>query len=143
MAGAWTTLNILDGGGNSRTMRVWDESGAGSGPYSFGQTSSGIAATFVNRSSSISVGGTSQTLAASNTNRRRIWIMNPSDAAGQGIATAESLYINFTTAAGVNNGTAIEINPGGWWDSGIGPTTTEAITVNAATTGHVFIAKEM
>ncbi len=143
MAGVWTTLAILDGGGTSRSMRVWDESGVGSGPFSFGQTSSGIAATFTNKSSSMSVGGTSQTLAASNTNRRRIWIMNPSDAAGQGITTAESLYINFTTAAGVNNGTAIEINPGGWWDSGIGPTTTEAITVNAATTGHVFIAKEM
>lgn len=37
MAGAWTTLSIKDGGGTSRTMRVWDESGAGSGPFSFGQ----------------------------------------------------------------------------------------------------------
>lgn len=36
MAGSWTTLAILDGGGTSRTMRVWDESGAGSGPFSFG-----------------------------------------------------------------------------------------------------------
>jgi hypothetical protein len=37
MAGAWTTLAILDGGGTSRTMRVWDESGSGGGPFSFGQ----------------------------------------------------------------------------------------------------------
>lgn len=37
MAGAWTTLNVKDGGGTTRTMRVWDESGTGVGPYSFGQ----------------------------------------------------------------------------------------------------------
>lgn len=37
MPGAWTTLNIRDGGAASRTMRVWDESGIGVGPYSFGQ----------------------------------------------------------------------------------------------------------
>src|SRR5579862_306229 len=35
MAGAFTTLAILDGGGVSRTMRVWDESGTGAGPFSF------------------------------------------------------------------------------------------------------------
>lgn len=35
MPGAVGTLNIKDAGGTSRTMRVWDESGAGSGPYSF------------------------------------------------------------------------------------------------------------
>ena len=38
MAGAFTTLSILDAGGTSRTMRVWDESGAGTGPFSFAQT---------------------------------------------------------------------------------------------------------
>lgn len=37
MAGAWTTKTIKDGGGNNLTMRVWDESGAGTGPFSFGQ----------------------------------------------------------------------------------------------------------
>lgn len=37
MAGAWTTLNIKDGGGTSRPMRMWDESGTGVGPFSFGQ----------------------------------------------------------------------------------------------------------
>jgi hypothetical protein len=35
MAGSYTTLTVKDGGGTSRTMRVWDESGAGTGPYSF------------------------------------------------------------------------------------------------------------
>jgi hypothetical protein len=35
MAGSWTTMQIKDGAGTTRTMRVWDETG--SGPYSFGQ----------------------------------------------------------------------------------------------------------
>lgn len=35
MAGSYTTLNVRDGDATSRTMRVWDESGAGTGPYSF------------------------------------------------------------------------------------------------------------
>lgn len=37
MPGAWTTKSILDGSGASISMRVWDESGAGTGPFSFGQ----------------------------------------------------------------------------------------------------------
>ncbi len=37
MPGAWTTLSVKDAAGTTRTMRAWDESGAGSGPYSFGQ----------------------------------------------------------------------------------------------------------
>jgi hypothetical protein len=36
MAGTWTTLTIKDAAGTTQTMRVWDESGVGSGPYSFG-----------------------------------------------------------------------------------------------------------
>ena len=37
MPGAWTTLSVKDALGTTRTMRAWDESGAGTGPYSFGQ----------------------------------------------------------------------------------------------------------
>lgn len=35
MAGAFTTKTIRDGSGALVTMRVWDESGAGTGPFSF------------------------------------------------------------------------------------------------------------
>jgi hypothetical protein len=35
MAGAFTTKQIRDGSGTLITMRMWDESGAGTGPYSF------------------------------------------------------------------------------------------------------------
>jgi hypothetical protein len=38
MAGAWTTVTIKDGDGNPKTMRAWDESGTGTGPFSFGTT---------------------------------------------------------------------------------------------------------
>ena len=37
MTGAWATITINDASNNPRTMRVWDESGSGSGPYSPGQ----------------------------------------------------------------------------------------------------------
>lgn len=37
MAGAWATLAIRDGAAASKTMRAWDESGTGAGPFSFGQ----------------------------------------------------------------------------------------------------------
>jgi len=99
--------------------------------------------TFTDRSGSMTTGGTSKTLAVTNSSRKRIYIENPSSAAGQGIAAAESLYINFTSNAGVDNGTSIELTPGGIFDSGPGPVSTEQINVNAATTSHVFIAKEM
>ena len=98
--------------------------------------------TFTDRSGSITAGGTSQTLASANTARKQIVIENPSSATGQNISAAESLYINFTGAGGVDNGTSIELVPGGSYVSGT-PVSTQAITVNAATTGHVFIAKEM
>lgn len=35
MPGALTTKNIIDGDSDSIPMRVWDESGAGTGPFSF------------------------------------------------------------------------------------------------------------
>lgn len=35
MAGAFTTLSILDGTTTARTVRAWDESGSGAGPFSF------------------------------------------------------------------------------------------------------------
>ncbi len=35
MAGVVTTIDIKDGAGNTKSMRVWDESGGGTGPFSF------------------------------------------------------------------------------------------------------------
>lgn len=34
---SWTTISVKDGAGATKSMRVWDESGAGTGPFSFAQ----------------------------------------------------------------------------------------------------------
>lgn len=95
--------------------------------------------TYTDRSGTITLGGTSQTLMAANASRKRYVIENPSDA-----PSGESLFVNFTGAADSPTAlTSFEILPGGYIDSGAGPVSTQAITVNAASTGHVFIAKEM
>lgn len=100
--------------------------------------------TFTDRGGAMIAGGASQPLAPANALRKSIYIENPGTAAGQGIAAAESLYINFTAAAGVDNGTSFEIFPGGYWPpSSYNTVTTEQINVNAATIGHRYIAKEM
>lgn len=101
-----------------------------------------LQASFTDRSGSISVGGTSQTLAASNANRKRIVIQNPCTATSQGIATAENLFLNFTSAATTAGGNSIELQACGSYDSGLGPVTTEQINVIAATTNHKYVAKE-
>lgn len=100
-----------------------------------------LQASFTDRSGSITLGGTAQTLAAINTARKRILIENPCTATSQGIATAESLFINFTSAAAANS-TSIELTSCGSYDSGPGPVTTELISVIAPTTAHKWVAKE-
>jgi hypothetical protein len=99
-------------------------------------------ASFTDKSGAITAGGTSQTLAAINTVRKRILIVNPCTATSQNIATAESLFINFTSAASPTAGGSVELAPCGSYDSGAGPVTTELIAVNAATTAHKWTAKE-
>lgn len=66
MAGAWTTLSIKDAGGSTRTMRVWDESGAGTGPYSFGQvTSDGAGSSALSIGAGATIGSTPRMTLAS------------------------------------------------------------------------------
>ena len=98
--------------------------------------------TMTERSSTVTAGGTSQQLAAANASRRYLFIQNPNTTAGQGV-TAENLYIRFgAVAAGIDNGTAIELLPGAslTYESLASPT--QAIQVIAATTAHKFIAME-
>lgn len=86
--------------------------------------------------------GIAQTLMAANASRKSFFIQNPSTAKGQGIAAAESMFINYTSAAEVEDGVSIEVLPG---DSvPIGPVvSTELISVEATTLGHRYIAREM
>lgn len=91
--------------------------------------------TLTDRSGTITVGGTSQTLAASNSSRKYIFIQNPSSA-------TESLFINFTSASSLTVG-SVELLPGGSFERTLATyMTTELITVNAASTAHAFVAKE-
>lgn len=104
----------------------------------------GVAPTVINftdKSGTITLGGTSQTMAAVNASRRRILIENYCSATSQGIATAESLFVNWTTAAGTAAG-SMELSPCGSYDSSLSTVSGEQINVYAATTGHKFMAKE-
>lgn len=96
--------------------------------------------TLTDRSGTITTGGTAKQLMAANANRKYLLIQNPSTAAGQEIATAESLWINFTTNATTAR-PSIEVVSGGSivMDKFV---STELISVNAATAGHAWIAKE-
>lgn len=99
--------------------------------------------TFTSKNATITLGGTAQTLMAANTSRKKIYIQNPCTAAGQGIAGVESIYISFTGTAAVNAGTSIEILACGSYETDAGPLSSQAISVNAATTGHKIVAGEM
>lgn len=98
---------------------------------------------YVDRSSKIVTGGTSQPLMQANGNRRRLLIQNPVSATSQGIGAAENLFVRFIGPASTSLGNSIELLPGGSYDSGNGPCTIDAINVVAATTGHQYFAVEM
>lgn len=85
----------------------------------------------------ITTGGTSQTLAAANEVAHDCVIQNPATSTAQGIVTAESLFVNFVTAATLlSGGTTIELTPG--VAIGCGGKNTIAISVNATTSAHKF-----
>lgn len=97
------------------------------------------------RGGSITLGGTSQTLLAANASRKAFTVQNPCLATEQGIATAENLYINITSAATVStNANLAVLPPCSAFSIGItaGVLTQEAVTVISATTSHIFYAKE-
>jgi hypothetical protein len=101
-----------------------------------------IVGSYTNKSGTISVGGTSQQLMAANVGRKGFLIQNPCTATSQGIGTAENLTINFSSGATTSGGNSIELTPCGSYVE-YGPVTTEAINVNAATSSHAYVAKEL
>src|SRR5215469_7710219 len=67
------------------------------------------------------------------------YIVNPALAADQGLATAESLYVNQVTNAALQaNGTTIELLPGQSYS--VIPSTTTPVTVSAPSASHNFTA---
>lgn len=97
------------------------------------------------RGGAITTGGTSQTLMAANAARKAFTIQNPCTAAEQGIATAENLYINITSAATVSTNVNLAVlAPCAEYSMGFsgGGVSQAAITVIGATTAHIWYAKE-
>lgn len=87
--------------------------------------------TITNRSSTITAGGTAQTLAAANMNRRYLFIQNIS---------SEDLWFNIGTTA-VADQPSIKLTPGSSFEfAEFVPV--EAISIIGATTGSKFVAKE-
>lgn len=107
-------------------------------------TVTGDSGAYTDRSGTITAGGVSQTLAAVNASRKYLLISNPPDAASQGIAVAEKLCINFTSAASLTAAGSVCLAPGVTWVMGGvgGFVSTELVTVVAATTAHNYTAKE-
>lgn len=90
------------------------------------------AVTPVNKSGTITVGGTAQVLAAANSARRGWWIRNNSTA---------SLWVDDITTA-VLAQPSLEIVPGGYYEAPIGGCSSLALSIIGATTSQSFTARE-
>lgn len=97
---------------------------------------------FTNNSTAIVAGGTSQTLLAANGNRKLLQIRNPATNPSQGGLGPEPIYLNFGPAAAVINGQCWELLPGESLPQFL-MTSTDAVQVNAATTGHIIACYTM
>lgn len=100
--------------------------------------------TSTSRGGSIATGGTSQTLMLANAGRHGCFIQNPLSAADEGIATAETIYLNFASTAAAPASTSIGLAPGQSFvcDVTAGFVEAEQINVVGATTGHLYVAFE-
>lgn len=90
---------------------------------------------FTDLSGTVTAGGAGQVLVAANTARKYLRVSNPSTA-------TESLFVNDKGgAASTSDGKSLQIQPGVifTWE---GAAPCGAISITAATTGHVFEAAE-
>lgn len=134
-----------DGAGNVCTTGspCTNTGGGGGGGGAVTITQSAVTATA--RGITLTTGGTDQTIAAANASRKGLVIQNPCSLTTQGIAAAESVFVNINAAATVTgNGNFAELGPCQSVTLTITPgqVDQEAVHVNAATTGHVIYAKE-
>lgn len=153
-SGVTSTASLLASGSNYIRINLGTKTGTGTvvgilvgyrnNPYgSVTVTSAAATASVTDRSGSITVGGTAQTLAASNSSRKRITVENYSTSSAQNISTAESLFISFTGSAVCGGGTGtIEIPAGAVFDTGSGPISTQAVSVCGASTNHRWYGGE-
>lgn len=95
-------------------------------------TTNSISAVLVDRSGSIAVGGTAQTLAAVNANRKYLLIQNNSDT---------NMWINFTITAVVGQPSILLI-PNASFVMETRIISTELVSIICASSGKTFTAKE-
>lgn len=88
--------------------------------------------TVTDRSGTITLGGTAQTIAAANAARKYLLIQNSSDT---------DMWCNFTTTA-VNSQPSFKIPAGAGFFMESGYVSTELVSCIGATTGKIFTAKE-
>lgn len=126
--GSFYSFPVLDANGLSRSMRVWDESGTGAGPFTFStdyQASDG--------SGSITLGGTAQTLFSNVVPAHGFFVYN--------VDLTEVLWLSMTQTAQAFAAGSIPLAPmGGMFISPPGMVPFTTISVVAATTGHKFTA---
>lgn len=97
--------------------------------------------TLTNRSGSVATGGTAVTIAA-NSGRKYLRITNPISLTHQNIAAAESLWIDETGTAAVNGANSTELPPGATITFEGEYVHQGAVSINATTSGHRYVAKE-
>lgn len=108
-----------------------------------GSTSPIVNGALTDRSGTLTLGASSQVIMPANATRKAFNIYNPSTAALQAIAVAESIFIKFGAAATID-GKSYEILPGGSFDSATFGNFVSNQTINliATTIGHTFAASE-
>jgi len=102
------------------------------GSYSEGLVLEGRPAVYVDRSGTVAVANTAQTLAPANASRRGLILQNTS---------AGALHVGIPTAASSAGG-SLRLDPGDYWEAPAHGIPTGAITVLGGTVGQAFIAWE-
>ena len=133
VSGKWSNVNVSEsdpmpvniiGGGIKLKLGGTDISSSNPLPVQ------NVSASPVDRSSTITAGGTAQSLLAANANRKGIEFFNNS---------VGSIWLNVVGTATAGDG-SIEVRGGGYWSPPVVPVT--AISVIGATTGQAFTCWE-
>ena len=132
-SGRRAIIATVDNGGGQHMLSVND---SGGGAAMDTPEAAGI---------TLAVGGTAEDLVVSfDANSRYLIIQNPPDAASQGIATAENVFVALGAAAVVNGALNYAVlAPGNCCAVGFSqlrPGVALTVSVNAATTGHKILA---
>lgn len=114
-------------------MRIAQELDASNAvPVNLVAGSSTVSGALTDRSGSITLGGTAQTLAAANTTRRYFFVHN--------ISTGD-LWVNFGVTA-VADAPSIKLTPGASFVMEASFVSNETISIFGSTTGAKYVAKE-